>query len=190
MEDKDETEKDGEKMKIVQYGSFSVQMGFLEKEYDELVQKGAVKPVFIKDLYIDPGNDLMLARDDSCLAGILMYARFNPFYFVTLGDLGRMIEESTYGAVSNGNQQVELELFDLPGFRDYTFEGDLAFLYAMESFRKGAGRAMVAELKQSPGIEGIFLQPYLNTQGFFERMGFQETGIFIGEEPLMVWMRS
>lgn len=89
------------------------------------------------------------------------------------------------------DRMVQLsELCEFAGFEDYSGRGAVTYLHQLEAFvpGKGIGSALLADLVQNTEIELIFLHAQ-NDQAadFFLERGFVESGVFCGDEPVLVY---
>jgi len=167
-------------------------------EYNSQVEHRFFSPWLVPDKLSYEVNDsrgAVTARENGEFRGILFYYVFSPGDFESLEfNLKKLCSRPI--ADSNGNQINAAQLRNFQMFYEHTFQEPFLFLSLMESFRKriGVGRKLVDSVK---GIdsEGIFLEALPQTPGFYSRLGFKETGVYVHHEnpklrPLMTWRRE
>jgi hypothetical protein len=95
---------------------------------------------------------------------------------------------SKYDLAVNGEKVSDVDFSQHPGFRDYLGNGEIVELGLIESFVPGTGRLLVDSIRNSRPVEIMMAWSYTNAKGFYEKLGFVDSGISLYEHnnPLMV----
>jgi len=142
-------------------------------EYNEQVKNGIIFPRFAVELDIElftPDDCLIIEKKSEKIRGFLKYALNRPSGIKELDEM----------------KQRDFENAELRGYSPET----VATIKFMESFQKGTGRALMNALKSRPGIEGIYLVSFRDSEGFYRNMEFETVGYMSNKKnPIMVWKR-
>jgi len=166
----------------------------LFEEFKAQSTEGVLEPEFLELNHVLPNDGLLVAREiDEPILGILHYELDRPKSFEELNSQFRRHFPSD---VVDGDYQAyeDVNLSEIDGFRKYDFVGDFPYIKQLESFQRdrGVGRTLVENLMAQENISGIFLQSLSDVIGFYLKMGFEHSGLYLGntEAPIMVWMKS
>jgi len=162
-------------MEILQHGYHDrEELKATIRGYNECVQVGIVSPQLVEELYLEtygPEDRLAIARNGNKITGLLEY---------------KILQEKPEKIEGIFAERM-LELMGL------VWEPEsIATIENIESFERGTGTRLINFLKSQLGIKGIYLKSVLDfdVKGFYEKMGFEDTGFKIWKRFLMVWKRS
>ena len=95
---------------------------------------------------------------------------------------------SSYDLSVHGEKVRNIKFSDCPQFKNYIRVGEIIELEQIESFATGIGRLLVDSIRYTRSVELMVVWPYSSVKGFYEKLGFVDSGISLYEHntPLMV----
>jgi hypothetical protein len=138
-----------------------------------------------------PDNYLIVSIcDQGKIDGALQYILISPDDFEDLRtiltkDQNLFTHELDH---DSGTPYWRIDFGTLPGLETSELLSPFAFLRDLESYQKGRGSKLIKELQATASIEGIIVEASNPSIGFYDRMGFIETGLYSQNNPVMVWM--
>ena len=105
-------------------------------------------------------------------------------------DIDDLLNErfSSYDLSVHGEKVRNIKFSDCPQFKNYIRVGEIIELEQIESFATGIGRLLVDSIRYTRSVELMVVWPYSSVKGFYEKLGFVDSGISLYEHntPLMV----
>lgn len=138
------------------------------------------------------GKDGVLLAEANGLRGVAVYRKFFPEQIERFAcSLGNQLEADIVDEW--GNELKFMEVKSVRNVFGYTGTKPLTLLLSLESFDrgKGIGKKIMEQLMEDDANEGILLASLPESRGFYERIGFDYTGVYAENKahPIMSWMK-
>ena len=167
----------------------------LIRRYTSLIDSGKIRPELItfSGGYSFPFSEnqrIAFAAREKEILGVATYVVVSD----SDSDIDDLLNErfSGYDLSVNGEKVRNARFSDNPLFKDYIGFGEIVELEQIESFSPGVGRLLIDHIRYTRSIELMMAWSYPNVKGFYEKLGFVDSGISLYEHntPLMVSNRN
>ena len=165
------------------------------RRYISLIESGKIRPELVTfssgdSFPFSENQRIAFAAREKEILGVATYVVVSD----SDSDIDDLLNErfSGYDLSVNGEKVRNARFSDNPLFKDYIGFGEIVELEQIESFSPGVGRLLIDHIRYTRSIELMMAWSYPDIKGFYEKLGFVDSGISLYEHntPLMVSNRN